>query len=77
MYTLFTCIGALNSDELNKLMKQAVVKGGYLNIVEHLVTECKMDVNSKLKLCLLDIIAAYLIVVEPWKNTGSKFTVLM
>ena len=58
-------------------MRQAVVKGGYLNIVDHLVTECKVDVNGKLKLCLLDIITAYLIVVEPWKNTGIKFTLLM
>ena len=47
MYTLFTCVGALDSDGLNKLMRQAVEEG-YLNIVEYLVTECKMDVNGKL-----------------------------
>ena len=62
MYTLFTCVGALDSEELNELMRLAVVEG-YLNIVEHLVTKCKVDINSKLKLCLLDIITTYLIVV--------------
>ena len=62
MYTLFTCVGALDSDGLNKLMRLAVEERN-LNIVDHLVTECKMDVNGKLKLCLLDIITAYLIVV--------------
>ena len=62
MYTLFTCVGVLNSDRLKKLMRLAVEEE-YLNIVEYLVTECKVDVNSKLKLCLLDIITAYLIVV--------------
>ena len=62
MYTLFTCVGALDSDGLNKLMRLAVVNE-CLNIVDHLVTECKVDVNGKLKLCLLDIITAYLVVV--------------
>ena len=62
MYTLYTCVGALDSDGLKKLMKQAVEEG-YLNIVDHLVTECKVDINSKLKFCLLDIITTYLIVV--------------
>ena len=62
MYTLFTCVGALDSDGLNKLMRQSVEEG-YLNIVDHLVTECKVDINSKLKFCLLDIITTYLIVV--------------
>ena len=47
MYTLYTCVGALHKYELKKLMKQAVEKE-YLNIVDHLVTECKVDVNSKL-----------------------------
>ncbi len=55
MYTLYTCVGALDSDRLKKLMKQAVEEG-YLNIVDHLVTECKVDVNSKLKLCLLTLL---------------------
>ena len=62
MYTLLTCVGDLGSDGLNKLMRQAVEEG-HMNIVDHLVTECKVDVNSKLKLCLLDIITTYLIVV--------------
>ena len=62
MYTLFTCVGTLDSDELNKLMRLAVMEG-YLNIVDHLVTEYQMDVNGNLNLCLLDIITTYLIVV--------------
>ncbi len=61
MYTLFPCVGALDSNGLNKLMRLAVVNE-CLNIVDHLVTECKVDVNGKFKLCLLDIITAYLVV---------------
>ena len=47
MYTLFPCVGALDSNGLNKLLRLAVEEG-FLNIVDHLVTECKVDVNSKL-----------------------------
>ena len=62
MYTLFTCVGALDSFELHELMRRAVEEG-FLNFVDHLVTECEVDVNGKFKLRLLDIIIAKLFFV--------------